>query len=172
VALIGVEQIKKVTITVPTEKSVATPIDKSAAFIHARADDANNKTNTRGSAMPKLPANPAVLPPPHPCTVMQANESLSTINGKARRHSLCVVLDGSKVAAIAANFLRRDAEEILGLGCVCRVASRRLFGHCIGGLPAPGGNSLFCFGCAALRVTVSLEILFGKYTEKICPDPP
>ena len=122
--------------------------------------------------MSNLPANPAVLPPPRPSTVTQANESLSTVNGKARMQSLCVVLDGSKVAAIAANFLRRDAEEILDLGCVCRIASRRLFGHCVGGLPAPGGNSLFCFGCAALRVTVSLEILFDKYTEKISPDPP
>jgi hypothetical protein len=122
--------------------------------------------------MSKLPANPAVLPQPHPRKTTQASESLSTVNGKARRHSLCGGLDGSKVAAIAANFLRRDAEEILDLGCVCRIASRRLFGHCVGGLPAPGGNSLFCFGCAALRVTVSLEILFGKYTKKISPDPP
>ena len=160
------------TITVSIEKSVETTIDKSAAFIHASADDASNKTNTRGCAMPKLPANPAVLPQPHPRNVTQANESLSTVNGKARRHSLGGGLDGSKVAAKAADFLHRDAEEILGLGCLCRTASRRLFGHCIGGLPAPGGNSLFCFGYAALRVTVSLEILFGKYTEKIFPDPP
>jgi hypothetical protein len=140
VALIGVEQIKKVTITVPTEKSVATTIDKSAAFIHASADDANNKTNTRGCAMPKLPANPAVLPPPHPCTVTQANESLSTVNGNARMHSLCVALDGSKVAATAANFLHRGAEEIPGLGCVYRVASRRLFGHCVGGYRRPAAT--------------------------------
>jgi hypothetical protein len=122
--------------------------------------------------MSKLPANPAVSPQPHPCNVTQASESLSTVNGKARMQSLSGVVDRSKVAAIEANFLRRDAEEILGLGRVCRIASRRSFGHCVGGLPAPGGNSLFCFGCATLRVTVSLEILFGKYTEKICPDPP
>ena len=131
-----------------------------------------NEANIRGCAMSKLPAIPAALPQPHPCTMTQAGESLSTVNGKARMQSLCVVLDGSKVAAIAANFLRRNAHEILGLGCVCRIASHRLFGHCFGGLPAPGGNSLFCFGCAALRVTVSLEILFDKYTEKISPDPP
>ena len=122
--------------------------------------------------MSKVPANSAVLPPPHPCTVTQASEGLSTVNGKARMHSLCGTSDGSKVVAIAANSLRRKSEEIPDLGCVCRIASRRLFGHCFGGLPAPGGNSLFCFGYAALRVTVSLEILFGKYTEKICPDPP
>jgi hypothetical protein len=172
VAPIGVEQIKKVTVIVQIEKSVATTIDKYAAFIPASADHVINEANTRGCAMSKLPANPAVLPPPHPCTVTQASGSLSTVNGKARMHSLCGALDGSKLAAIAANFRRRDAEEALVLECVCRIASRRLFGHCFGGLPAPGGNSLFCFGCAALEVTVSLEILFGKYTEKICPDPP
>ncbi len=166
-ALIGVEQIKKVTVTVQIEIR-RNHNDKYAAFIHASADDAINKANTRGCAMPKLPANRAVIPPPHPCTVPQAKESLSTVNGKARMQSLCWI-EGS---AIAANFLRRNADEVLGLGCVCRIASRRLFGHCVGGLPAPSGNSLFCFGCATLRVTVSLEILFGKYTEKICPDPP
>ena len=122
--------------------------------------------------MSKVPANPAAFRQPHPCTRTQTSESLSTGKGKARIHSLCGVLDEATVAAIAANFLRRDAGEILDLGCVCRIASRRLFGHCAGGLPAPGGNSLFCFGCAALRVTVSLEILFDKYTEKIRPDPP
>jgi len=33
-------------------------------------------------------------------------------------------------------------------------------GHCFGAYPAPGGTALFCFGFAALRVTVSV------------PDPP
>jgi single-strand DNA-binding protein len=37
---------------------------------------------------------------------------------------------------------------------------------------APCGSSLFCFGCAAIRVTVSLQILFGKKAEKISPEPP
>ena len=122
--------------------------------------------------MSNAAANPAVLPPLCLCMVPQASLTFSRGNGKARVHSTYGVLARSKTAAIAANFLRRDAEEILDLGCVCRIASRRLFGHCVGGLPAPGGNSLFCFGCAALRVTVSLQIFFGKYTEKICRDPP
>ena len=47
-ALIGVEQIKKATVTVQIEKSVATTIDKYAAFLHASADDVINKANTRG----------------------------------------------------------------------------------------------------------------------------
>jgi single-strand DNA-binding protein len=46
------------------------------------------------------------------------------------------------------------------------------FGHRFGTFHAPGGSSLFCFGCAALRVTVSLQILFGKNAEKISPEPP
>jgi hypothetical protein len=36
----------------------------------------------------------------------------------------------------------------------------------------PCGSSLLCFGCAALRVTVSLQILFAKFSEKISPEPP
>ena len=137
--------------------------------------------------MSNAAANPAVLPPLCPCMVTQASQSLSTGNGNARVHSPCGVLDSSKIAAIAADFPRQGADENCGLGRVCRSASRRLFGHCFGGLPAPGGDSLFCFGyhpstqqsrargprfCAALRVAVSLQILFGKYTEKIYPDPP
>jgi hypothetical protein len=122
--------------------------------------------------MSNVAANPAVLPPLCPCTVTQASQNPSTAKGNARVHCLYGGLGGSKTAAIAANFACQGADENCGLGCVCRSASRRLFGHCFGGLPAPGGNSLFCFGYAAHGVTVSLEILFGKFTEKICPDPP
>ena len=42
----------------------------------------------------------------------------------------------------------------------------------LGASHAPCGNSLFCFGSAALRVTVSGEILFANCREKISPDPP
>jgi hypothetical protein len=122
--------------------------------------------------MSNAAANPAVLPPLCPCTVTQASLSFSTGNVKVRVHSPCRVLDSSKTAAIAADFSRQGADENCGLGCVFLSASRRMFGHCFGGLPAPRGNSLFCFGFAAHRVTVSFQILFGKYTEKIYPDPP
>src|SRR5580692_2964568 len=40
------------------------------------------------------------------------------------------------------------------------------------GFHAPCSSSLFCFGYAALRVTVSLQLLFGKNAEKISPEPP
>jgi hypothetical protein len=137
--------------------------------------------------MSNAAANPAVTPPLCPCMVTQASLTLSTGNGNCRVHSPFGVLDDSKIAAITANFPRQGADENCGLECVCRSASRRMFGHCFGGQPAPGGNSLFCFGYhpstqqsrargpwfyAAHRVTVSLQILFGKYTEKICRDPP
>jgi hypothetical protein len=73
---------------------------------------------------------------------------------------------------MAANLLGQGADDGCDLVGACRLVFRRLFGHCFGGLPAPCGSSLFCFCFAALRVAVSLEILFGKNAEKICRDPP
>lgn len=55
---------------------------------------------------------------------------------------------------------------------VLRVLHRPWFGHTLGAFHAPGGSSLFCFGSAALRVTVSLEIFFANRREKISRDPP
>jgi hypothetical protein len=55
---------------------------------------------------------------------------------------------------------------------VCRFVSRHLLGHGFGAIPAPCGSSLFCFGCAALWVTVSGQIFLAKCGEKISPEPP
>ena len=71
-----------------------------------------------------------------------------------------------------ARFLHRDSDGNFGPEGVCRSVSRRLLGHGFGAIPAPCGNSLFCFGCAALWVTVSRQILFAKCSEKISPEPP
>jgi peptide methionine sulfoxide reductase MsrB len=71
-----------------------------------------------------------------------------------------------------ARLLCRNRMGDFGPEGVCRFASRSLLGHGFGAEPAPGGSSLFCFSSTALRVTVSLQILFGKYAEKISPDPP
>jgi hypothetical protein len=104
--------------------------------------------------------------------VTQASQSLSTVNGNVRVHCPDGVLDSSKLAGIAASFRHQDADETVVrdvsavvLPLVCSVTAS-------GDYRTPGGNSLFCFGFAAHGVTVSLEILFGKYTEKICRDPP
>jgi hypothetical protein len=60
-------------------------------------------------------------------------------------------------AVMALNFRSEDADENFGPVCASRPVSRLLHGHCFGAYPAPCGNSLFCFGYAALRVTVSLR---------------
>ena len=77
-----------------------------------------------------------------------------------------------EVQRVRATFLDRYADGNFGPVCVCRYVSRLLFGHGFGANPSPGGSSLFCFHCVALRVTVSLQILFGKYAAKISPEPP
>ena len=74
--------------------------------------------------------------------------------------------------AVSADFIGRERDESYVPERVSRSVSRVLFGHCFRAFPAPGGSSLFCFSCTALRVTVSLQILFGKYAEKISPEPP
>jgi peptide methionine sulfoxide reductase MsrB len=73
---------------------------------------------------------------------------------------------------MSAYFIGRARDESYVPQRVSRSVSRVLFGHCFRACPAPGGSSLFCFSSTALRVTVSLQILFGKYAEKISPDPP
>jgi hypothetical protein len=93
----------------------------------------------------------------------------------------------SRRAAVSANFSGREWDESFAPARVCRSVSRLLFGHGFGANPAPCSSSLFCFHslshhakiacrgprtCVALRVTVSLQILFGKYAAKISPEPP
>jgi len=73
---------------------------------------------------------------------------------------------------MAAHFFRPGAYEKACSGEELPFCGSSLFGHRFGAFHAPGGSLVFCFGCAALRVTVSLRILFGKYAEKISPDPP
>ena len=73
---------------------------------------------------------------------------------------------------MSAHFIGQERDESFVPARVCRFVSRLLFGHGFGANSSPCGSSLFCFNCVALRVTVSLEILFGKYAEKISPEPP
>ena len=103
--------------------------------------------------------------------VEQANNSLHTRNGGGERRSCRGVISDAKELAAVAGFSRGDADEAFALERVCRYIPP-LFGHRFGPFHAPCGSSLFCFGCAALRVTVSLQILFGKTAEKISPEPP
>jgi hypothetical protein len=119
-----------------------------------------------------LLANPAGFSHLFPHLVERADKS---VQGVQRRWRIAPYLGRhlrSNWAAIAANFRSQCTDEHLALVRVCRYVIPPLFGHRFGAFHAPCGSSLFCFGFAALRVTVSLQILFGKYTEKISQDPP
>ena len=70
------------------------------------------------------------------------------------------VQDHPHSTVMAVGFRNQDADEDFDCACVCRSVSRLLPGHCFGAYPAPRGTALFCFGYAALWVTVSV------------PDPP
>jgi hypothetical protein len=104
--------------------------------------------------------NPAGSHTLSPCMVERAVVSAQTCNGGGE---LCASFGGharSNRAAIMADFYSLSADENFAPSCVCRYVSRLVLGHCFEAYPAPCGSSLFCFGFAALRVTVSV------------PDPP
>ena len=132
-------------------------------------------------------ANPVAPPQLYLRIIEQAAESFPARNEGRRQRSSCGVEARSKSVAIAMEFCSRNADGNFGPMCVSRFVSRRLLSHCFGALHAPCGNSLFCFGYspqqvkrgpagdpdyAVLRITVSLQILFGECAEKISPDPP
>jgi hypothetical protein len=70
------------------------------------------------------------------------------------------VMGGEREVALPGVGIREKLHGVFALACVSPYVSRLMLGHCFGAYPAPGGSSLFCFGYAALRVTVSV------------PDPP
>src|SRR5450631_1802516 len=116
-------------------------------------------------------ANPAGLPHVSLSMLERANKSLPRFNGGGELHSSCDGHASSNRAVIAVAFCSQRADDNFALARVCRFVSRLCSGTASGLFHAPCGNSLFCFGCAALRVTVSLQILFGKNAEKISPEP-
>src|ERR1700677_2897782 len=117
-------------------------------------------------------ANPAGLPHVSLSMLERANSSLPRFNGGGELHSCCDGHASSNRAVIARAFCSQRADDNFALARVCRYVSRLCSGTASGLFHAPCGSSLFCFGCAALRVTVSLQILFGKNAEKISPEPP
>ena len=117
-------------------------------------------------------ANPTDLSHLSRRLVEQANNSLQTRNGGGERRICRGVISDAKGLAAVAGFSRGDADEGFALERVCRYVSRLCSGTASGLFHAPCGSSLFCFGCAALRVTVSFQILFGKTAEKISLEPP
>jgi hypothetical protein len=117
-------------------------------------------------------ANPAAQPNLSLKTARRGIPNPTPGNGLTHTRSSRGGLGRLEVPRGPATFLDRDAEGNFGPVCVCRSVSRLLFGHGFGAYSSPSGSSLFCFHCVALRVTVSLQILFGTYAAKISHDPP
>jgi hypothetical protein len=107
--------------------------------------------------MSRHAANPAALPHLSLYWMARWYESLPT---RAIGCDSCL-LAGPSASSVSRGdgdeFRSQDAGENFGPVCVSRPVSRLLHGHCFGAYPAPCGSSLFCFGYAALRVTVSLR---------------
>jgi len=104
--------------------------------------------------------NPAASDSLSPCIFERAERTAQTCNGGGELRASCEGHANSNRAAFVANLQSPNGDENFAPSCVCRYVSRRMLGHCFGAYPAPCGSSLFCFGFAALRVTVSV------------PDPP
>jgi hypothetical protein len=117
-------------------------------------------------------ANPAAVPYVSPQFVLWALPNQTQDHPVCHLPSSAVGHRPSRRATVSANFIGRERNESFVGARVCRSVSRLLFGHGFGASPAPCGSSFFCFNCVALRVTVSLQILFGKYAEKISLEPP
>ena len=128
--------------------------------------------------MSNLAANPAAVPDTVLRMMTRTNQSLCARNeGGGLRSSICSSANKmarANRAAMAANFIDQGADETL-----LRHVSADLYPAFVSvtasGLfmrPAAARSSASFAVANALRVTVSLQILFGKYTEKISPDPP
>lgn len=104
--------------------------------------------------------NPAGFHPLSPYICGRADVIAQTCNGGGELRASCEGHANSDRAAFVEDFRRLSTDENFASSCVCRYVSRLVLGHCFGAYSAPCGSSLFCFGFAALRVTVSV------------PDPP
>jgi hypothetical protein len=66
---------------------------------------------------------------------------------------------------------RQEADELSCSAQCLQPVSRFMLGHCFGVKPTPGGRLVLLLRLAPPSVTVSIEILFGKSTEKIIDGP-
>jgi hypothetical protein len=116
-------------------------------------------------------ANPAGFSHLSPCLVELANKSISTCNGGGKLRSSYGGHADSNRPAIAANFRSQVQMKTLlwGVSAVVYPAFVRAPLRGLLMRPAAARSSA---SAAALRVTVSLQILFGNNAEKICPEPP
>jgi hypothetical protein len=108
-----------------------------------------------------LPAPNAVQHhPPSECSLERVGGFLKTYGIGGELWLIAGVRREEKEVGMLANCIRGQQHEGLVPACVSPYVSRLVLGHGFGAYPAPYGAALFCFGCATLRVTVSV------------PDPP
>ena len=117
-------------------------------------------------------ANPAGPPHVSLCIVGLANESAPRSNGGGELRLSCSGHANSERALTVVAFRSQSADKNVALKKCLPLCIPPLFGRRFGAFHAPCGSLLFCFCFAALRVTVSLQILFAKTAEKIFPEPP
>jgi hypothetical protein len=122
--------------------------------------------------MPMLAVNQAAFRSLLSRLVAPAKKSFPACNGGGGPCASYGAFGSSRLAAMAADFFRQNADGNHCPGACLPSSIPPWFGHRFGAFHAPCGGSLFCFGPAAPRVTVSLQILFAKYAEKISSEPP
>jgi hypothetical protein len=116
-------------------------------------------------------ANPSGLPHLSLSMLERANNSLPRLNGGGELHPSCHGHASSNRTAIAVAFHSQCADDNFALERVCRFVSR-LCSDTLRGFSCALRQLALLLRYAALRVTVSLQILFGKNAEKISPEPP
>ena len=119
-------------------------------------------------------ANPAAFFHLSPYMAEQSNIGLPACNCGGGQRSSFELFGRPNGAAVAGHFRSQNADEDFAAAWVCR-SYPALESVTASGLimrPAAARSSASFAVANALRVTVSLQILFGKYAEKISPDPP
>jgi hypothetical protein len=117
-------------------------------------------------------ANPAGLPQVSLCIVGLASESALSCNEGGELHPHCGRHANSARALIVVAFSSQCAHENFALESVCRYLSRFCSGTASGLFLRPAAARCSASACAARRVMVFLQILFGKSAEKIFREPP
>jgi hypothetical protein len=121
--------------------------------------------------MPMLAFNPATFRSLLSPLVEPASKSFPACKRGGGRPPSYGALRSPRLAAMAADFFRQIADENFVLERVCRLRSRLGSGTASGLFLRPAAARSSASARAALRVTVSLQIFFAKYIEKISPEP-
>ena len=125
-----------------------------------------------GVSMAGLSPNPNLNAP-----MSKHEQELGTPQGTTRQSApskaglIAGQVSRQRTARLSGERHRQEAEEAsCSAQCLLRV-SRFMLGHCFGVKPTPGGRLVLLLRLSPPSVTASIEILFGKSTEKIIDGP-